>query len=79
MNNVPPVWSQTLAVGESPVRFEYPCPEEGAFTYVVKNDKEEVVEGPWAFIVTDIGGNENPVNLVNPVKRNVSRKEKQNE
>ena len=63
-----PIWSQTLAIGETPVRFEYPCDKEGAFTYVIKNDKDEVVEGPWAFAVTDIWGNENPVNLVNPVK-----------
>ncbi len=48
------VWSQTLAVGETPVRFEYPCPEEGAFEFVVKDAAGEVVEGPWAFVVTDL-------------------------
>ena len=50
-----PVWSQTLAVGTKPVRFEYPCDREGAFEYVVRDDKGEVVEGPWDFVVTDVG------------------------
>lgn len=53
------VWSQALAVSETPVRFEYPCPQEGSFTYVIKDDKGEVVEGPWDFVVTDIGRKEN--------------------
>ena len=51
-------WSQTLAVSNAPVRFEYPCYKEGAFEYVVRDDKGEVVEGPWDFVVTDIGRKE---------------------
>ena len=31
----------------------YNCPEEGAFEYVVKDAKGEVVDGPWAFVVVD--------------------------
>ena len=51
----PVVWSQTIAVGATPTAFEYPCPEEGAFEYMVKDGKGEIVEGPWAFAVTDVG------------------------
>ena len=53
-----PIWSQTLAIGETPVRFEYPCDKEGAFKYVIKDGKGAIVEGPWAFAVTDIGRKE---------------------
>ena len=51
-------WSQALAVGDKPVRFEYPCDKEGAFTYQIKNESGEVVEGPWDFVVTDISHKE---------------------
>ena len=48
-------WSQTLAVGTTPVRFSYPCPEEGTFQYLVRDAATgEVVEGPWDFVVTDL-------------------------
>ena len=53
-----PVWSQTLAVGATPVCFEYPCDREGAFEYVVKDYKGEIVEGPWDFAVTDVSRKE---------------------
>ena len=53
-----PIWSQTLAIDTKPVRFEYPCDREGAFKYVIKDDKGGVVEGSWDFVVTDIGRKE---------------------
>ena len=69
-------WSQTLAIGESPVRFEYPCPEEGVFEYVIKNAQGETVEGPWAFAVTDIGRKEQTDLLTsNDVRSCVSSRE----
>ena len=69
-----PIWSQTLAIGETPVRFGYPCDKEGAFEYVVRDDKGEVVEGPWDFVVTDIGHKEQTDLLTpNGVRGTVSR------
>ncbi len=68
------VWSQTLAIDTKPVRFEYPCDKEGAFKYVVRDDKGEVVEGPWDFVVTDIGRKEQTDLLTpNGVRGTVSR------
>ena len=67
-------WSQTLAVSNAPVIFEYPCDKEGAFEYVVRDDKGEVVEGPWDFVVTDIGRKEQTDLLTpNGVRGTVSR------
>ena len=69
-----PAWSKTLAVGTKPVRFEYPCDKEGAFEYVVRDGKGEVVEGPWDFVVTDIGRKEQTDLLTpNGVRGTVSR------
>ena len=51
------IWSKTLAIGAKPVKFEYPCDKEGAFKYLVRDATNgEVVEGPWDFVVTEIGG-----------------------
>ena len=70
-----PVWSNTLAVGAEPVRFAYPCDKEGAFRYVARNASSgEVVEGPWDFVVTDIGRKEQTDLLTpNGVRGTVSR------
>ena len=50
-----PHWSQTLTISNTPARFSYPCSEEGAFQYLIRDAATgEVVEGPWDFVVTDL-------------------------
>jgi len=51
-----PIWSQRVVLpanAHALADVSYPCPEEGAYEWLVKDDRGNVVDGPWAFVVVD--------------------------